>query len=128
MRKLFLGAMIAGLAMMVGDATPAAAQMQMQMADAEEVELTGQVVDISCKQVYNLSGDDHRECAQVCADNGIPLGIFANGTMYVPVTDGMPGQGANEMLRPHAEHTVNVKGKVVDRAGMKGIIIEDLSM
>ncbi|MDT8341353.1 MAG: hypothetical protein RQ751_07550 [Longimicrobiales bacterium] len=107
----------------------ASAQMQMQMAETEEVEITGTVVDLSCKLVYNLTGDDHRMCSQVCADNGIPLGIVTDdGQFYLPVTAAMPGSGSNEMLRPHAEHKVTVKGKVVKRAGMPSIIIDNISM
>ena len=66
---------------------PAVASAQMmQMADTEEVEITATVVDLSCKMVYDLSGDDHRMCAQVCADNGIPLGLLtADGKFLLPV-------------------------------------------
>ena len=102
---------------------------QMEMAETEEVEFTATVVDLSCKVVYNLTGDMHRECAQVCADKGITLGLMnEDGYFFVPVDDAMPGTGANEMLRPHAEHTVNVKGRVVTRGGMNAIIIDEISM
>jgi hypothetical protein len=102
---------------------------QMEMAETEEVEFTATVVDLSCKVVYNLTGDMHRECAQVCADKGITLGLMnEDGYFFVPVDDAMPGTGANEMLKPHAEHTVNVKGRVVKRGGMNAIIIDEISM
>lgn len=124
MRKLFATAFALGVIAL--SANPASAQ---QMADTEDVTFTAQVVDLSCKLVYDLSGEDHRMCTQVCADNGIPLGLLAeDGTFYLPVSAAMPGNGANEMLRPHAEHTVQVKGKVIERAGMNSIIIESVSM
>lgn len=107
---------------------PNGVSAQMQMADTEEVEITGTVVDLSCKMVYDLSGDDHRMCSQVCADNGIPLGILTDdGQFLLPVTAAMPGSGANDMLRPHAENQVTVKGKLVKRAGMPSIIIDEIS-
>lgn len=110
-------------------ATPLSAQMQPTAAESEDVEFQAQVVDLSCKLVYNLSGDMHRECAQVCADKGIPLGLLAtDGTFYVPVTMAMPGTGDNARLRPFAERTVTVKGKSIKRAGMNSIIIESVSM
>lgn len=100
-----------------------------EMASTESVEFQAQVVDLSCKLVYNLSGDMHRECAQVCADRGVTLGLLAeDGTFYLPVSQAMPGAGSNEMLRPHAEHTVKVKGKRINRAGMNSIIIESVAM
>jgi hypothetical protein len=119
-------AAIVAVAGMAFTAAPGAAQT---MAEGEDVEFTAQVVDLSCKIVFDLSGDEHRMCAQVCADNGIPLGLLGeDGDFYIPVSSGMPGQGANERLRGHAEHTVQVRGKVIERGGMKSIIIESLTM
>ena len=71
MKKLAFGIVALGLL----GARPAISQeMKMEMAEGEDVEFTAQVVDLSCKVVYGLSGEEHRMCAQVCADNGIPLG------------------------------------------------------
>ena len=93
---------------------------------AREVTLTADVIDLSCKLVHNLSGADHRMCAQVCADNGIPLALFVDGEVYLPVSMGMPGTGANEQLKPFAEQRVRVSGKVIDRGGIKSILIENI--
>ena len=128
MRKLALTAFSFG--MLALGSTPAVAQMAPSMAATEDVEIVVTVVDMSCKLVYNLSGEAmHRECAQMCADRGIPLGLLAeDGTFYLPVSAGMPGTGANDMLRGHAEHTITVVGKKLSRAGMNSIIIESVSM
>jgi hypothetical protein len=100
-----------------------------QMAPTEDVVLTATVVDTSCRLVFGLTGADHRECAQMCADRGIQLGLLASdGTFYIPVSSSMPGQSANEMLRPHAEHQVTVRGKRINQAGVNSIIIESVSM
>jgi len=126
MKKLAL--MIAAAGFMVLGARPAVAQeMKMEMAKGKDVEFTANVVDLSCKVVYNLTGEEHRMCAQVCADNGIPLGLVsAEGELYLPVSKAMPGTGANEQLKPHAEQQVKVKGKVIERGGMNTIIIESV--
>lgn len=125
MRKLLMAAFAFALLAIGADSLSA----QMEMTETEEVEFTATVVDLSCKVVYNLTGEMHRECAQVCADKGITLGLMnEDGNFFVPVDDAMPGTGANEMLRPHAEHTVNVKGRVVTRGGMNAIIIDEISM
>ena len=126
MRKLALTALSLGVLAL--SAMPASAQMQMA-EDAEDVSFTATVVDLSCKVVYNLSGNDHRMCAQVCADQGIPLGLLtADGTFYLPVSSAIPGTGDNARLKPHAEHRVRVAGKVIKRAGMNTIIIESVEM
>lgn len=121
MRKL--GFVIVALG--VFGARPAIAQ-EMKMAEGEDVEFTAQVVDLSCKVVYNLFGEDHRMCAEVCADNGVPLGLVSDGKLYMPVSKAMPGAGANEELKPHAEQEVKVKGKVIERGGLNTIIIESI--
>lgn len=104
----------------------ASAQQGPGLESATDITLTAEVIDLSCKLVHGLSGEDHRMCAQVCADKGIPLALFANGQVYVPVSMGMPGTGANEQLKPFAEQSVRVTGKVIDRGGMKSIIIEGI--
>lgn len=125
MRKLALGI----VALTLLGARPAVAQeMKMEMAEGKDVEFTAQVVDLSCKIVYNLSGEEHRMCSQVCADNGVPLGLLADGNLYMPVSKGMPGTGANEQLKPLAEKEVKVKGKVIERGGLNTIIIESIGV
>ena len=70
-------------ALLLGIATfPAAAQQKEKMAGkapaGRDVTVTGMVVDVSCKFGQGLSGADHRMCAQVCADKGIPLAILGD--------------------------------------------------
>lgn len=98
--------------------------------NTDRVTITAQVIDLSCKVVHDLSGDGHRECAQVCADAGVPLAFLADdGNIYHPVSMEMPSSGdeINAMLRPHAERMVRVEGNVVERAGTRGIVIESVT-
>lgn len=95
----------------------------------ETIRMKAQVIDLSCLTVHNLKGEDHRMCAQVCADQGVPLALLGeDGNIYHPVSMEMPSSGTelNAKLRPHAERTVTVAGKLVERAGSKGIIIESI--
>jgi hypothetical protein len=108
-------------------AQPASAQMQ--VAESTPITLTASVVDLSCNSVYGAAGADHRMCAQVCFDKGIPLALLAeDGTLYVPVTMAMGQERGDKDLRGHAEHTVNVTGKVIRRGGLNTILIESISM
>src|SRR4029077_12900987 len=45
------------------------------VAGAQEILVTGEVLDMTCYIAYNLSGPDHAECAKVCIRNGAPVGI-----------------------------------------------------
>jgi hypothetical protein len=125
MKRLALAVAALGFAL---GARPAVAQEMMKMAEGEDVEFTAQVVDLSCKVVYGLTGEEHRMCAQVCADQGIPLVLLHDGELYMPVSKSMPGTGSNEQLKPHAEQEVKVKGKVIERGGQKTIIIESVEV
>ena len=125
MLKFALTALSLGILMLA--AQPVSAQMQ--AAEGTEISFTASVVDLSCKTVYNASGEDHRMCAQVCFDNGIPLALMSDdGTLYVPVTMAMGQERGDKDLRGHAEHTVNVTGKVIERGGLNTILIESISM
>lgn len=105
-------------------AWPAAAQAP----EGREATVTGTVVDVSCKFGQGLSGADHRKCAQVCADKGIPLAILSDdGTLYVPTSAAMPGDDQNERLKEHAEHRVTVKGKVFPAGGARAIQIASIT-
>ncbi len=108
-------------------AAPAQAQMG-NAPEGREMTVTGQVIDISCKFGLGQSGDMHRMCAQVCADKGIPLAILTpEGVLFIPVSEGMPGESENGRLREFAEQTVTVRGTVYDAGGAKAIKIESVS-
>ena len=127
--KRLLWVPVIALALALSTSSSVQAQM-MEPAEGEQVEMIVHVVDLSCKVVYNLQGEEmHRECAQVCADKGIPLGfIDADGELYLPVSQAMPGNGSNEALRGHAEHQVTVVGKVIKRGGLNTIVVESVKM
>ncbi len=90
--------------------------------------VSGTVVDLSCKFRHNLTGEGHRMCAQVCADLGIPLAILGDdGTLYMPVSAGMPGENQNAALKEYAEQKVTVRGTVFEAGGAKAIQIESVT-
>lgn len=104
--------------------------VEAQMAQGQEREFTAQVVDVACYTVHDLKGDDHRMCAQVCADRGVSLVLLdGNGRLYHPVGTAMPSSGVeeNDRLRPHAEQQVKVKGTVIERGGLRTIVLERVS-
>lgn len=111
--------------------SPAAAQaqgMEMEKPHYETQTISGTVIDLSCKFGFGLTGADHRMCAQVCADKGIPLAILtSDGKLYLPVSADMPGSSANDMLKEFAEQEVTVTGKVFVAGGASAIQIEEIA-
>lgn len=115
----------AGLLALALLAAPAQARGQGKAPpQSKEVTISGVVVDVSCKFGQGLTGNDHRMCAQVCADRGVPLAILADdGTLYVPTSAAMPGDGQNARLKEFAEQHVTVKGKAFQAGGAHALQI-----
>lgn len=115
-------------AALLGPAAPGVALGQMgQAPEGKNATVTGTVIDVSCKFGQGLTGEGHRMCAQVCADQGIPLAILgSDGKLYVPTTEAMPGTGQNARLKEFAEQTVTVTGKVFDAGGANAIQIASI--
>jgi hypothetical protein len=120
-----LSAVTIGLALSLAAAGRAAAQeMSRQHPKGTQRTILGTVVDVSCMFGLGLSGSDHRMCAQVCADKGIPLAILSDdGTLYLPTSAAMPGDGQNARLKDFAEQPVTVTGIVFPAGGAQAIQI-----
>ncbi len=101
--------------------------MPMQHPKGSQRTVTGTVVDVSCKFGQGLSGDSHRQCAQICADKGIPLAILGtDGKLYIPTSTAMPGDGQNGRLKEFAEQQVTVTGTVFPAGGANAIQIASI--
>jgi hypothetical protein len=126
MMTRLVSATAAVAAMSLLGSLPAAAQA-MQHPKGTQRTISGTVVDLSCHFGQGLSGDSHRQCAQVCADRGIPLAILgSDGQLYLPTSTAMPGEGQNARLKEFAEQQVTVTGTVFDAAGANAIQIASI--
>jgi len=54
-------------------------------ADADDVKITGEVIDTFCYTALGAKGEGHRECGLACAKKGAPVAILENGTNKVYV-------------------------------------------
>lgn len=93
----------------------------------KEVTIVGQVVDSEC---YMKMGDmalseDHHNCAEACAKGGIPLALLEDKTniLYYTALEGMAMKSANEKLMAYLGEKVSIKGKLIERAGAKLLVI-----
>jgi hypothetical protein len=95
------------------------------VARAQEILVTGEVLDMTCYIAYNLSGPDHAECARVCIRNGAPVGIKAqDGKVYL--LTGEPGHSVNAELADYAAKIVTIKGKETMRDGFAQLQVEEI--
>jgi hypothetical protein len=81
--------------------------------------IKGEVVDMMCYLDHGAKGDKHKGCAEKCIKGGGPVGLLtADDQLYLVVGDHQP---MNEQLAAKAAQTVTLKGKVVERNGVKMI-------
>lgn len=83
--------------------------------------IKGEVVDLACYLSEGKSGPEHVKCAKSCVAGGSPAGLLTpDGNVILIVVHGKEGKSPLE----HVGERVEVKGKVYEKGGMKGIIAE----
>jgi hypothetical protein len=81
--------------------------------------VTGEVVDLMCYLDHGAKGAEHAACAENCIKSGGPVGLLTkDDQLYLVIGDHKP---INKQLASHAAKTITIKGKVVERHGMKMI-------
>ena len=92
---------------------------------AQEILVTGEVLDMTCYIASNLSGPEHAKCAKVCIRNGEPAGIKTkDGKVYL--LTGKPGDSINARLAEYAAQVVTIKGKKSARDGFAQLQVEEI--
>lgn len=90
-----------------------------EKASAATQTIKGEVVDLMCYLDHGAKGEKHKGCAKKCIDSGGPVGLLtADDQLYLVIGDHQP---INKGLSAKAAETVTLKGKVVERNGMKMI-------
>ena len=87
-------------------------------SDAATKTVKGEVVDLMCYLDHGAKGEKHQGCAQKCIKSGGPVGLLSGEDLYLVIGDHKP---MNDELAPKAGQTVTLKGKVVEKHGMKMI-------
>lgn len=102
--------------------------MPMKAPASKQVTVTGTVVDVSCKFGQGLTGPDHKMCAEICSDRGLPLAVLGDdGKLYIPASEGMPGDAQNARLKLFAEKRVKISGKSFAAGGAQAIQITSIA-
>jgi hypothetical protein len=81
--------------------------------------IKGEIVDLMCYLDHGAKGDKHAECAQTCIKSGGPVGLLtSDNQLYLVIGEHKP---MNDKLVEYAAKTITLKGKVVERNGVKMI-------
>ncbi len=104
-KALMAGALLLGLGIVAG------------AEHSETGTVKGEVIDVMCYLSIGGKGPGHARCARTCIQLGGPVGLLtADEQVYLVVGDHKP---INDQLAPLAGKVITVKGKVVERNGMK---------
>lgn len=96
-----------------------------QVAQAHEITVRGEVLDMTCYIAYNMSGPENAEHARECIRKGLPVGIKAeDGKVYL--LTGQPQHSINAEFADYAAQIVTVKGKETARDGFAQIQVEEV--
>ncbi|HSI74751.1 MAG TPA: hypothetical protein VK957_02600 [Lunatimonas sp.] len=91
--------------------------------DGEEINVTGEVLDMSCFMASGAKGEGHKGCAEKCINNGMPIGLLGtDGKVYLLVED-HKNADPYQSLKTLAAENVAVTGKYFVRNGMPAIVI-----
>jgi hypothetical protein len=95
------------------------------VAGAQEILVTGEVLDMTCYIANNLSGSDHAKCARDCIRSGLPAGIKTqDGKVYL--LTGGPGHSINAEVADYAAKVVTIKGRQTVRDGFAQLQVEEI--
>ena len=91
--------------------------------------VAGEIIDFSCYPQLGKHGDKHRDCAQKCFRNGMPIGLLAkDGTVYLlmeeehhPRRDGQTN--FRDAAIEHAGHVMEVNGTLATVGGTKVLYV-----
>lgn len=91
--------------------------------DGEEINVTGEVLDMSCFMASGAKGQGHKGCAEKCINGGMPIGLLgSDGKVYLLVED-HKNADPYQSLKTMAAENVAVTGKYFVRNGMPAIVI-----
>jgi hypothetical protein len=87
---------------------------------ADEVTLTGEIVDTHCYTSRGARGEEHAGCANACISRDVPAALLTDdGTLYLLLNE--KSSSVKEKIAGKAGKKVTAKGKVVERSGLKAL-------
>ncbi len=90
---------------------------------AKAMTVQGEVIDMACYMTKGERGASHADCAQMCINNGLPVGLLDNsGHVYLCMT--ATHKPANSLLVQYAAKQVKVTGTLYKKGGMDMLAVD----
>lgn len=91
--------------------------------------IKGEVVDLACYLGMGKSGKSHEQCALKCAKMGIPFGIKTDDDgIYVVLFGNKKAKAEYDKIGNQGGKTITVKGHIVEKEGVKAILVGPAEM
>jgi hypothetical protein len=122
MKRALVGVCLA-LVLVFSFAVLASAQTKgaKKSAASKEMTVSGEVVDLGCYLNHGAKGEQHKECAQTCISNGMPMGLLTKtGQLYL-LTMSHDDPAPFNTCKSMAGAEVKVTGMSYVRNGMKAL-------
>ncbi len=109
---------VAVVAAVTGVAAMPYVSLAAEQSASENKTISGEIVDLMCYLDHGAKGEKHKGCAEKCIKSGGPVGLLSGDDLYLVIGEHKP---MNDELASKAAQTVTLKGKVVEKNGMKMI-------
>ena len=87
---------------------------------ADEVTLTGEIVDLHCYTSRGARGEEHAGCSNACLSRDVPAGFLTDdGTLNLLVNE--KPTSVKDKVAGKAGKKVTAKGTLVERSGLKAL-------
>ena len=91
----------------------------------EEIKVSGEVVDLACYLSKGSKGKRHKQCAELCAKKGLPLGVLTDsGDVYLLLED-HDDPGPYETVKGLAGERATVSGKKFVKGGVQSVLVAE---
>lgn len=118
---------LAATALVTAAAADAAAEEIRGVRPGREIEIRGEVVEVSCYLRDGSRGESHKACALLCLKNGGQLGIVEDGTgTLYPLASAAPATDPSAAAREEIAEHVAVRGRLYERAESRLLVVERL--
>ena len=104
------------------------AKMSQDKSKGKEQMIKGRLIGLTCFLQHNAQGEKHKNCAKMCAENGLPMGLMSEDhQVYLIMGEGHePPKETNKRLLKYVESKVMVKATLLHNHGIKAIIVNKI--
>lgn len=126
MRKLGWIPMVLALALAVVSVAAGPHDKAKAGAEAKQVTVQGEVLDMACFLGHGAKGPAHAECALKCLKGGQPMGLLGkDGTVYLLLADHQDPSSFNA-AKELAGKNVEIRGESASSGSIKGITVQSV--